>query len=91
MVGVRAELAEEAVIDKTVLRMCESNLLRAEAALERHTAAKIRANIGTDEYHMRPDPDADALHANIAEAKADLLEAQADYVLHHHEPEEGQA
>lgn len=68
--------------------MCESNLLRAEAALERHTAKRIRENDGSDEYLMR-DPAADALHANIAEAKADLLEAQADYVLHHNEPEEG--
>lgn len=77
-------------MDKTVLRMAESNLLRAEAALERHTAKKIRANKGSDEYHMRPDPEADDLHANIAEAKADLLDAQADWVLHH-KPEEGQA
>lgn len=73
-------------MDKTALRMAESNLLRAEAALERHTAKRLRDRKHEDDY-LRPDPESDALHANIAEAKADLFEAQADWVLH--QPEEG--
>lgn len=68
--------------------MCESNLLRAEAAVERHMATNLRKDDDGD-YHMRPDPVVNELHARVADAKADLLEAQADYVLHNNEPEEG--
>lgn len=73
-------------MSKTVLRMCESNLLRAEAAVERHNAKRARSD--QDDF-MHPDPESNELHARLCEAKADLLEAQADYVLHHTEPEEG--
>lgn len=66
--------------------MCESNLLRAEAAVERHQAKRLRE---PDDDGFAFDPTSNELHARLAEAKADLLEAQADYVLHHNEPEEG--
>jgi hypothetical protein len=68
--------------------MCESNLLRAEAAVERHQAKRLREPDDPADY-MAPDPTSNELHARLSEAKADLFEAQADYVLHNYEPEEG--
>lgn len=70
-----------AKIDKTALRLAESNMLRAEAATERHSAKSLRE--GRD--FMSDDEVARNLQADVNEARAALLECQADWVLHNEE------
>lgn len=77
--------------DTTLLRMAESNLLRAGAAVERHMATGeyisflgVRNEDGEDRWNKT----LHRLKNEEHEARAALLEVQADHVLHN-EPEEG--
>lgn len=66
--------------------MAESNLLRAEAAIERHLATSVYSESFQNddlEWNKR----LHQLTCDKHEANAALLEAQSDWVLH--APEEG--
>lgn len=66
------------MIDKVAIRLAEANVLRAEAALEKHFAASLRA--GHDPFEN--DGARDELTAVLHEAKAELQLATADYIMH---------
>lgn len=66
-------------MEKMALRLAQAEVLRVEAAIERRQAEIIRQN---GELGLPNDTVLEELYISLHETKANLLETQADYLLH---------